>query len=81
MVWGLKESETMAEKMVKAEDCKCCICGKKAYAFWPCIDLDIPQHPYCEKCLREQQMAVIMQVTGKDKRSVAKMMSDVKKRR
>ena len=35
----------MAEKMVKAEDCKCCICGKKAYAFWPCIDPDFLSIP------------------------------------
>lgn len=54
-------------KMVKASDCKCCICGKPAVAFWPCIDPDIPQHPYCRKCLDEQQMKVIIQVCGEEK--------------
>lgn len=71
----------MAEKMVKAEDCKCCICGKKAYAFWPCIDPDIPQHPYCEKCLREQQLTLIMNVTGKDKKTAARMMNNAKRKK
>jgi hypothetical protein len=26
----------------KATDCKCCVCGKQAVAFWPVIDPDIP---------------------------------------
>ena len=38
-------------KQVKASDCKCCECGAPAVAFWPCIDPDIPSHPYCRKCL------------------------------
>lgn len=39
-------------KTVKASDCKCCVCRKKkAVAFWPCMDPDIPSHPYCRKCL------------------------------
>ena len=24
---------------------------QRAVAFWPCIDPDIPSHPYCRKCL------------------------------
>ena len=58
-----KKNETV---MVEASKCKCCICGKQSYAFWPCIDTDIPQHPYCEKCLREQQMNVITGVLGEE---------------
>ena len=36
---------------IYAKDCKCCLCGKPAVAFWPCIDPDIPSEPYCRKCL------------------------------
>jgi len=38
--------------MKKASDYKCCKCKKRqAVAFWPCIDPDIPSHPYCQVCL------------------------------
>lgn len=47
-----KKSETV---IVEDSECKCCICGKQAYAFWPCIDPDISQHPYCEKCLAKKK--------------------------
>ena len=43
------------------------MCGKRAYAFWPMIDTDIPSHSYCKKCLREQQMKVIIGVLGEEK--------------
>ena len=36
---------------MKAEDCKCVKCKKQAVAFWPVCDPDIPEHPYCRKCL------------------------------
>lgn len=36
---------------MKATECKCCVCGKQAVAFWPVIDPDIPSEPYCRKCL------------------------------
>ena len=45
--------------LIKASDCKCCVCGKQAVAFWPCIDRDIPQHPYCRKCLDEEQIKAL----------------------
>lgn len=48
--------------MVKASDCKCCICGKPAVAFWPCIDPDIPSHPYCRKCLDRAKMQLIVKL-------------------
>lgn len=40
------------KKTIKASDFKCCKCTKKkAVAFWPACDPDIPVHPYCRKCL------------------------------
>ena len=48
----------MAEQ-VKATECKCCVCGKPAVAFWPVIDPDIPSHPYCRKCLDKTKSAVM----------------------
>lgn len=47
-----KKSETV---IVEDSECKCCICDKQDYAFWPCIDPDISQHPYCEKCLAKKK--------------------------
>lgn len=46
-------------KTIKASDCKCIECGKPAVAFWPCIDMDIPKHPYCATCLAIQQIMAI----------------------
>jgi hypothetical protein len=41
---------------------------KKAQAdvFWPCIDIDIPSHPYCRKCVTKQQMEVMIQIAEMD---------------
>ena len=50
---------------VKASDCKCCECGEQAVAFWPCIDPDIPSHPYCRKCLDKAQTKLILEICGK----------------
>ena len=50
--------------MAKASDCKCCICGKPAVAFWPCIDPDIPQHPYCRECLDKEKLKAITAICG-----------------
>jgi hypothetical protein len=52
----------MAVKVEKASDCKCCVCGKPAVAFWPCIDPDIPSEPYCRKCLDKAKAEVIMAI-------------------
>lgn len=53
--------------MINAKDCKCCNCNKKAVAFWPCIDPDIPQHPYCRKCLDEIKQRVMMDIMKIDR--------------
>jgi hypothetical protein len=40
---------------MKASECKCCICGKQAVAFWPVVDPDIPSFPYCRECLDNEK--------------------------
>lgn len=53
-------------KPIKASDCKCCVCGAQAVAFWPVIDPDIPSEPYCRKCLDKTKAAVIREIMLKD---------------
>ena len=55
----------MANK-VKASDCKCCQCGEQAVAFWPFIDPDIPYHPYCQRCLEEAQISLMVAFAEED---------------
>ena len=47
---------------MKATDCKCIECGQQAVAFWPCIDPDIPSHPYCNKCLDDIRTRMIIEI-------------------
>ena len=49
-------------KPIKASDCKCCVCGEQAVAFWPVIDPDIPSDPYCRKCLDKTKAALIREL-------------------
>lgn len=51
---------------MNAEECKCCICGAQAVAFWPIIDPDIPEYPYCRRCLDDAKAEMIMQIVGVD---------------
>ena len=53
---------------MKASECKCCVCGKQAVAFWPIIDPDIPSHPYCRECLdkeKKELMAKLLEIDEK----------------
>ena len=54
----------MANKIVKASDCKCCVCGEQAVAFWPIIDPDIPSEPYCRKCLNDAKMELMIRLSN-----------------
>lgn len=45
-----------------AKDYKCIKCGKKAVAFWPCIDPDIQSHPWCRKCLDKAQIELLIKI-------------------
>lgn len=53
---------------MKASECKCCICGKQAVAFWPVIDPDIPADPYCRKCLDKEKQKLIEKLEEELKR-------------
>jgi len=55
------------EKLVYAKDCKCCVCGKKAVCFWPIIDPDIKENPYCRKCVTNAQYEVLKAMNQKSK--------------
>lgn len=50
--------------MIKAKDCKCCKCQKKAVAFFPVCDPDIPSYPYCRKCLDKTKSNLMMELLG-----------------
>ena len=52
---------------MEAKDCKCCVCGKQAVAFYPCIDPDIPSNPYCADHLEEAMIGVAKAVWEDDK--------------
>ena len=45
---------------MKASECKCCLCGKQAVAFWPIIDPDIPSDAYCRECLDKTKMRMLI---------------------
>lgn len=52
----------MKEKIRYAKNCKCCKCGKQAVCFWPQIDPDIPEHPYCRDCVTEAKMGLMVKL-------------------
>lgn len=52
---------------MKASECKCCVCGKQAVAFYPCVDPDIPSHPYCADCLHDAMIDMAKAVWSDDK--------------
>ncbi len=58
---------------MKASECKCCICGKQAVAFWPVIDPDIPSHPYCRKCLDKEKKRTDDEVIRKGEHKIMKL--------
>lgn len=53
--------------IVKASDCKCCVCGNKAEVFWPVIDPDIPSHPYCRTCVEKEKAKLMIELLKKNK--------------
>lgn len=48
--------------IIEAKDCNCIKCGKQAVAFWPCCDPDIPDNPYCRKCLDEAKNDLLIEI-------------------
>ena len=53
---------------MKASECKCCVCGKQAVAFWPVFEPDIPSYPYCRECLDKAKMELILMLQEVDKK-------------
>jgi len=49
-------------KLRYAKDEKCCKCKKPAVAFWPVIDPDIQEYPYCRKCLDKAKFNLILKL-------------------
>ena len=54
---------------MKATECKCIVCGKQAVAFWPIVDPDIPQNPYCRKCLDKTKEKLMFEIFKIDRKS------------
>ena len=52
---------------MEASECKCCVCGKQAVAFYPCIDPDIPSYPYCADCLEKAMIETAKNLWPDDK--------------
>lgn len=49
---------------ILASECKCVECGKPAVAFWPLTDPDIPDYPYCRKCLDKAKAEMLIKAFG-----------------
>lgn len=64
--------------MKKACDCKCIVCGKKAVAFWPLIDPDIPANPYCRKCLDDAKIKMLIHTFGQSKQEAKALLRTTK---
>lgn len=64
---------------MKAKDDKCCICGEQAVAYYPCVDPDIPSHPYCADHLENAMidMAKVVWKDNKGMRAVAIQMAKI----
>lgn len=64
--------------MKKATDCKCIVCGKKAVAFWPLVDPDIPAEPYCRKCLDNAKIKFLIRCFGKSEKEARALLRTAK---
>lgn len=64
---------------MKAKDDKCCICGEQAVAYYPCVDPDIPSHPYCADHLENAMidMAKVVWKENKGMQAVAIQMAKI----
>jgi len=54
---------------MEAKDCKCCVCGRQAVAFWPLMDPDIPSQPFCRECLDKQKIKLLIELFGYEKKA------------
>lgn len=65
-IWG-KDKILREDKKFHASDYYCvgCYYNKKqkklvpAKAFWPCMDIDIRDHPYCQGCIDRLNIEIL----------------------
>jgi hypothetical protein len=51
---------------ILASDCDCIKCGEKADVFWPVIDPDIKTNPYCNKCVDNEKIKLLIAMNDID---------------
>ena len=69
---------------MKASECKCVECGSQAVAFWPVLDPDIPEQPYCRKCLYKVKAEMLVKLFGwkeKEARAYVKIEEEFRNRK
>lgn len=55
---------------IYAKDLKCCQCKKKAVCFWPMVDPDIQEHPYCRKCVDKAKLRTLIALTDMNEKTL-----------
>ena len=48
--------------MIYAKDQKCIKCKKQAEVFWPMMDPDIQEYPYCRPCVDQAKMHLLIEI-------------------
>ena len=70
--WGAPDEAVhiikLGRRVEPAENHKCCVCGKKATAWWPVLDPDIPAHPYCRDCVSNEIVKTLAMFSKNDKK-------------
>ncbi len=41
---------------------KCIKCGDKATVYFPVVDIDIKSDPYCDKCVEEERLKLMIAI-------------------
>jgi len=44
---------------------KCSDCKNPATCYFPCIDIDIPSYPYCDKCGEKRKIKLQMKLLNR----------------
>ena len=57
-------------KRMKASDYRCCECGKKAVAFFPVFDPDVPAYPYCRSCLDKAKTELVIKLIDLERNEI-----------
>ena len=51
------------EKLRYAKNELCCMCKKPAVCFWPIVDIDIPEYPYCRRHVNEAKNRILKKIS------------------